>query len=94
VTQPLVEGVRRLAGSYSGFLSMVKIFEADHMTFSDVPLHYRNEDVVEKHVTINRLTGSFLDQFLTNLGSGYFDLLNRECGERFVSTDREGEPSN
>ncbi|MFC3768215.1 alpha/beta hydrolase family protein [Paenibacillus sp. GCM10012303] len=93
VALPLVEGVRQLTDSYSGFLSMVKIIGADHMTFSDVPLHYQNEDVEAKHVTINRLAGSFLDQFLKHRGSSYSDLLSLEPAEPFKSTNRQGESS-
>lgn len=91
---PLVEGVKRLADSHSGFLSMVKILGADHMTFSDVPLHFRNPDVKEIHLVINRLAGSFLDQFLKGVDGSFSDMVSQESGERFVPTDRVGHPSN
>lgn len=58
--EPFVAGYERLAVALAGFRSIVSVPGTDHMSFCDVPLHYGDQTIRDKHEAINRTMLLFL----------------------------------
>jgi hypothetical protein len=60
ILEPFLAGVEQLKRVSGRKLQIVSIKGADHMTFSDVPLHFNEAQIEEKHNRINSYVCSYL----------------------------------
>ncbi|UNK20294.1 dienelactone hydrolase family protein [Paenibacillus sp. N3/727] len=92
IITPFVDGFERLYTLLSGYKSFVKVQGAHHMTFSDVPMHYKEEKISEKHKTISNYATSFLSEFIQNKTETYQSLLGSMQFNKIVEINKKGEP--
>ncbi|WP_020615519.1 alpha/beta hydrolase family protein [Paenibacillus daejeonensis] len=69
-----IQGYERTCNQLVGNRYTVKVQGAHHMTFSDIPLHYKELNVSEKHKTICSLLNAFLKEFLQGQASSFQDI--------------------
>ncbi|MDF2719654.1 MAG: hypothetical protein K0R28_6579 [Paenibacillus sp.] len=58
--EPFITGYEKLAASLSGLHSIVSIPGTGHMSFCDVPLHFKEADAETNHAAINRTMSVYL----------------------------------
>lgn len=91
------EGQQALYDTLGGFKSFIKVNNADHLSFSDIPVLFKHEDrekstVESVHQVINQLSIAFLDEFLKGKELAYSHLIsNRETPSEFDRIDQNGE---
>ncbi|UVI33794.1 alpha/beta hydrolase family protein [Paenibacillus spongiae] len=79
VAREYMNGQKRLADDFCGFKSFIRIKRANHMSFSDVPLHFKEPDIADIHGVINTLTTLFMKRFAGMEGRVYTDLFVQGC---------------
>lgn len=66
ILNPFVDGYEGLYYYLSGYKSCLKVEGANHMTFSDVPLLFKEGEVSQVQRTISRYVTSFLREYVSN----------------------------
>jgi predicted dienelactone hydrolase len=66
-----MNGQARLATILIGYNSFIKIQEANHVTFSDVPIHFNVPGTSARHRSINSLILSFFNEFVCDQTGEY-----------------------
>lgn len=92
IINPFLNGFERLHDLLSGYKSFVKVEGTHHMTFSDVPIHYKEEQISMKHEIISKYATSFLCEFTQNKTSTYQRLLRSKDSNEVVEIDIKGNP--
>ena len=85
-----IEGYERTHDQLVGDRYTVKVQGADHMTFSDIPLHYKELDVSEKHKTICSLSNAFLKEFVQGQASSFQDIFYGKRPSGIKEIDMKG----
>lgn len=94
ILAPFLQGYARLHDACTGtHSSFVRVKGAYHMTFCDVPLHFNEANVWEKHEEINRLVCPFMEHWL-HKREERFDAISPggSCDFEVEGIDREGKP--
>lgn len=92
IINPFINGYEKLYHVFSGYKSCVKIHGAHHMTFSDVPLHYKEEHISENHKLISKYATRFLCEFTQIKKQSYQRLLSNKESSEIVEIDMNGYP--
>lgn len=91
------DGQQSLYDTLAGYKSFIKVNNADHLSFSDIPILFNNEEpekptVENVHQVINQLSIAFFDEFLKGKELVYSRLINSsETPSEFDRVDRNGE---
>lgn len=89
---PYVNGFERLFTLLSGYKSVVKVQGANHMTFCDVPVYYKEEGIDEIHYVISKFATNFLRTFILNKKVDYKRSLDSKIWSKIVEIDEKGSP--
>ncbi|NIK77244.1 putative dienelactone hydrolase [Paenibacillus castaneae] len=80
VAHETMVGQSKLASVLSGYKSFMKIHGANHVTFSDAPIHFNEPEIAEKHHIINELTAAFFKQFVCGQFGEYSNTIGQRTG--------------
>lgn len=85
-----INGFAKIYHQLVGFKNTVKVQGAHHMTFSDVPLHYKDMDVFEKHKSISKYTSIFFEEFIQAKAFSFQNVCKSKLFADIVDIDYEG----
>lgn len=91
IARDYINGQKRLAGILTGYKSFIKIHGANHITFSDVPLHFNEPNIFAAHDVINKLTAAFLKEFVSGQDGEYTNCVRtgNHHGASIIDSDGE-----
>ncbi|WMT39657.1 hypothetical protein RE628_19945 [Paenibacillus sp. D2_2] len=92
IITPYINGYQRLFTLFSKYNSFIKVREAHHMTFSDIPMLFNEEQISNKHKIISIYATCFLCEFMKAETLSYQRLLGNKKNVEIVEVDIEGKP--
>ncbi len=75
-----MEGQQYLARVLEGYKSFIKVNGANHITFSDVPIHFNEADIAIRHQVINTAIISFFNEFVLEQKGAYTKTIDQLPG--------------
>ncbi|MBS4174505.1 hypothetical protein [Bacillus sp. FJAT-49736] len=94
VAEAYSKGQQLLYDSLSGYKLFIKVNNSDHMSFSDVPLIFKekNEEMINAvHHTVNKIMIEFFKEFLIDKKAAFSQWIERNTnGSDFYVIDSEG----
>lgn len=91
IIHPFLHGFEKLHTVLTGYRSFVNVSGAHHMTFSDVPIHYKDSEISEKHNLISKYGTRFLCEFIQDQACAYQNLLDNNQLNGIVEIDQKGD---
>ncbi|MCQ6557166.1 alpha/beta hydrolase family protein [Paenibacillus mendelii] len=82
-----MNGQMHVANVLTGYKSFIKIHGANHITFSDVPIHFNETQIDAKHEAINKVITLFLTEFVHNQAGEYTNNLTEIMGISQINSD-------
>ncbi|WP_433923707.1 hypothetical protein [Paenibacillus taichungensis] len=70
--------------------SFIKLNGTHHMTFSDIPIHYNEDGIEQKHSTINKYISAFLEEHLKKEESKFHELLKNKINDGIDQLNSKG----
>lgn len=61
--------------------TFIKLHEAHHMTFSDIPLHYKEAGIKLKHSTITKYISVYFEEYLMKKENNFHDLMKDKISD-------------
>ena len=71
-----------------GYKSFIRIDDANHVTFSDVPIHFNEPGIMAKHHMMSELITSFMQEFVCDQTDAYTKSVGTVSGISLI--DRNG----
>ncbi|MDQ8739492.1 hypothetical protein [Paenibacillus sp. LHD-38] len=87
VARETIKGQSHLASVLTGYKSFIKIHGANHVTFSDAPIHFNETAIDIKHDVINEVIASFLDEFVYDRAGEYTNKIGEISGISLIGSD-------
>jgi hypothetical protein len=87
VARETINGQINLAIVLTGYKSLIKIHGANHLTFSDAPIHFNERDISKKHEIINQVTIAFLKEFVCEHTDEYTKKIGEISGLSLIGSD-------
>lgn len=94
IAKDFIQGQEKLFQNWNGYKSFLKIRNATHMSFSDLPLFEEDETLYQRtcgiHNQINELVAHFFQEHLLNQGNAYSTLISHNYSD-FCMINGSGE---
>lgn len=90
IIDPFIIGFERFYDILYGYKSFLKVPGTHHMSFCDVPVHFKEEKISEKHEIISKYATAFLSEFMQNNHAVYQKLIDSKQLDEVVEIDKRG----
>ncbi|WP_149466322.1 hypothetical protein [Paenibacillus antarcticus] len=70
--------------------TFIKLHGADHMTFSDIPIHYEDNGIKLKHSIINKYICAFLEEHLKRKEYVFHELMTTKSNDGIDEINSNG----
>lgn len=87
----LLSGSESLFNSRDLNSSFIKLNGAHHMTFSDIPVHYNENGIEDKHSTINKYITAFFEEHLKKKENKFHKLLKNKFKDGIDQINSKGQ---
>ncbi|MBD7969270.1 alpha/beta hydrolase [Paenibacillus gallinarum] len=87
----LLNGYNALYNSSYTNSSYIKLHGAHHMTFSDVPIHYKEDGIKLKHSIVNDYISAFFEEYLMNKEYRFNELMKNKLRDGIDEIDSNGQ---
>lgn len=71
--------------------SYIRLRGAHHMTFSDIPIHYKEKGIKDSHSIINKYISAFFDEHLKKKENEFHNLMKNKSSDGIDEIDNNGQ---
>jgi hypothetical protein len=87
VARETINGQTHLESVLTGYKSFMKIIGANHVTFSDAPIHFNEPEIEIKHNVINEVISYFFKEFVCDHSGEYTKQIGEISGISLIGSD-------
>ncbi|WFA87641.1 MULTISPECIES: dienelactone hydrolase family protein [Paenibacillus] len=91
IINPFISGFEKLYKQLNGYKAAVKVQGAHHMTFSDVPIHFKDIEAINKHEIISDYSTAFLSEFIQGKSYSLQNSFNHKRSADIVEINIKGQ---
>lgn len=70
--------------------SFIKLQGAHHMTFSDIPIHYKEDEIKLKHSTITKYISAYFEEYLMKKENNFHELMKDKISDGILEINSSG----